>query len=360
MTAGVYTTAVGYQAGFSNTASYGVFLGRAAGYANTTGIYNIAIGSPAMYSNTTGSSNVAVGDSSLYYNTTGGSNTALGASALQSTTTSNYNTAVGYQAGYNANRTADTSGFNTLFGFQAGLNISTGQVNTFIGSRTGSAGANRITGGANTVVGDFAGNFLEGVASDNSFFGQNAGYAITTGRKNVLIGGYGGNSGGLDIRTSSNNIVLSDGDGNIRMYAPSDNFVRFGTRGNTTAAPGISSIYNSYTNLGTTPQTVDVVGGNASILHFFMQNSQADPDQASWTIWAGRDGGTAHRYYTVGGGGNCSISETSEGVFSITGLGDGVTYTLTASTSNFSWTFAASSTRTGTTQLSILVMYAAF
>jgi hypothetical protein len=46
--------------------------------------------------------------------------------------------------------------------------------------------------------------------------GYAAGNAITTGQKNTVIGGYNGNQGGLDIRTSSNNIVLSDGDGNPR------------------------------------------------------------------------------------------------------------------------------------------------
>jgi len=41
---------------------------------------------------------------------------------------------------------------------------------------------------------------------------------MTTGSNNVIIGGYSGNMGGLDIRTSSNFVVLSDGSGNIRGY----------------------------------------------------------------------------------------------------------------------------------------------
>ena len=40
----------------------------------------------------------------------------------------------------------------------------------------------------------------------------------TTGSKNTILGGYNGNQGGLDIRTASNQIVLSDGDGNPRFY----------------------------------------------------------------------------------------------------------------------------------------------
>jgi hypothetical protein len=47
--------------------------------------------------------------------------------------------------------------------------------------------------------------------------GYYAGQAITTGSKNVILGSYTGDSGGLDIRTASNYVVLSDGDANIRL-----------------------------------------------------------------------------------------------------------------------------------------------
>jgi len=52
----------------------------------------------------------------------------------------------------------------------------------------------------------------------NTFLGTSAGATITSGEKNTIIGRYSGNDGSLDIRTSSNNIVLSDGDGNPRGY----------------------------------------------------------------------------------------------------------------------------------------------
>jgi len=39
---------------------------------------------------------------------------------------------------------------------------------------------------------------------------------MTTGSKNTILGAFSGNQGGLDIRTSNNHIVLSDGDGNPR------------------------------------------------------------------------------------------------------------------------------------------------
>jgi hypothetical protein len=44
---------------------------------------------------------------------------------------------------------------------------------------------------------------------------------VTSGNKNTILGAYNGNQGGLDIRTSSNNIVLSDGDGNVRAHCDS-------------------------------------------------------------------------------------------------------------------------------------------
>jgi hypothetical protein len=53
-------------------------------------------------------------------------------------------------------------------------------------------------------------------STQNVFVGQQAGYYVTSGQKNTILGRYNGNQGGLDIRTSSNYIVLSDGDGNPR------------------------------------------------------------------------------------------------------------------------------------------------
>jgi hypothetical protein len=51
----------------------------------------------------------------------------------------------------------------------------------------------------------------------NVGLGINAGQKITTGSYNVIIGGYNGQTG-LDLRTSSNNVVIADGQGNIRQY----------------------------------------------------------------------------------------------------------------------------------------------
>jgi hypothetical protein len=116
---------------------------------------------------------------SLTVGTGGGNvagNSAFGVTALSSNTTSTGNTALGYQAGKVA-----TGGYNVYVGHQSGLSATTGVQNTMIG--------------------------------------QGAGYAITTGTKSVVLGSYSGNQGGLDIRTATNYVVLSDGDGNPQVSA---------------------------------------------------------------------------------------------------------------------------------------------
>ena len=96
-----------------------------------------------------------------------------------------------------------TAEANTVIGHSAGNAITTGSNNTLVGGRSDS--------GINTGAG-----FALTTGGYNNLFGGSAGGAITTGSKNTILGNYTGNQGGLDIRTSSNYIVLSDGDGNPR------------------------------------------------------------------------------------------------------------------------------------------------
>jgi len=130
----------------------------------------------------------------------GTGNVGVGKQALNSNTAS-YNTALGYQAGY-----SNTTGAGNVFvGRLAGYSSNaTGNVrNTFVGYLSGYTN----TGTANTFIG----------AGSNGGSGE----SVTTGSKNTIIGGYNGNQGGLDIRELDNNIVLSDGDGNPRLYIDS-------------------------------------------------------------------------------------------------------------------------------------------
>jgi len=208
-------------AGSNSGAGYNTAVGNSAGFTNTTGVGNLFVGYQAGNKNTTGSGNSFVGGvNSLgagYSNTTGGQNTAFGADALAGNTTASNNTAVGYQAGYSNT----TGAYNTFLGIAAGYTSNTsGNVgNTCIGTYTGYS---LTTGIANTFVG-WGGAGYGG-----------AGSAITTGSKNAIFGGYNGNQGGLDIRTASNYIVLSDGDGNPRQVINGSGYVSF----NSATAPG--------------------------------------------------------------------------------------------------------------------------
>ena len=276
------TTAIGHQAGYSNTTGVRLTaLGLSAGLSNTTGGYNTALGYQALKSNQTGESNVSVGENSMYYNT-GSFNTAVGRTALLSNTTANYNTAVGYQAGYD-----NTTGVIDAFGASALANNTTGNYNTAIGGSTlfdNTTGSNNVavgrnalenntTASENTAVGYEAG-YTNSTASyntalgfkalklstaqgntavgrealavttgaQNTAIGFNAGQTITTGAKNTILGTYNGNQGGLDIRTGNNNIVLSDGDGNPRMF--------IGSTGR--------AFINTFSSLGTNPARLEV------------------------------------------------------------------------------------------------------
>jgi hypothetical protein len=209
---GVGITAIGINTLQNNTASNNTAVGAGVLVNNTSGTRNVAVGSAnwgvaegTMQSNTTGSFNTALGSQALAFNTTASNNTAVGYQALYSNTTGAYNTALGWQAAYNKG----AGDALTAVGYQAGYS-NTGNSNTFIGAQ--------------------------------------AGYYVTSGAKNTILGGYNGNQGGLDIRTASNYIVLSDGDGNVRLVGKptGDLEVTVGASGASTGVyPGIYTSYGA-------------------------------------------------------------------------------------------------------------------
>lgn len=142
----------------------------------TLGTSNTAFGYESLKNVTTGFENVAVGNLSLRNINTGYGNTAVGNLAISTGTSITNSTAVGAEA--------------------MRLSLSGADNNTAIGN---SALRNTLTGAQNTAV------------------GYSAGYLISTGSKNTILGAYNGNQGGLDIRTLSNYVVISDGDGNPRI-----------------------------------------------------------------------------------------------------------------------------------------------
>jgi hypothetical protein len=127
-------------------------------------------------------------------------NTAVGASALNTN-------------GAGAN--------NTAFGYQAGYSNVTGNFNTYVGSRGPGYNA---TGDQNAFFGDYSGRSVT-TGAQNTFLGQSSGSGMTTGSKNTIIGGFGGNQNSIDIRTASNNCIVSDGDGNPQIHSNSSSWV---------------------------------------------------------------------------------------------------------------------------------------
>jgi hypothetical protein len=109
---------------------------------------------------------------------------------------------------------------NTVLGVGAGNGITTSGYNTIIGVGSGfTLSTNSVA--FNTFVGATAGRLTTGVG--NTFIGANnvkqsgAGYYVSSGNNNTVLGGYDGNQDSLDIRTVSNYVVISDGEGNRQI-----------------------------------------------------------------------------------------------------------------------------------------------
>lgn len=151
------------------------FLGFQSSISITTGVGNTAFGESALKNNTAGGGNTAVGALSMFNNDSGDQNTSLGNSSMFANLTGQQNAAFGH------------------FSLQ-----------------------DNTSGSANTAIGGYSLRRNNGTL--NTAVGYNSGYNITTGSKNTILGSYNGNQGGLDIRTLSNYIVLSDGDGNPRLW----------------------------------------------------------------------------------------------------------------------------------------------
>lgn len=268
-------TLVGAQANFLNTA--GTFcdvFGKDAAYNNTANGIS-AFGRAVLYNNSTGTENAAFGTSyavyaALRFNSTGSYNSAFGPGALANNTTANGNVGMGYQAGYSN----QVGSYNTFIGHQAGYNT-TGSPN-----------------GRNVFVGEQAG-YTNTSGRWNTYIGHYAGQAMTTGQSNTIVGRYDGNMNGLDLRSSSNNIVLADGDGYQQYY------IRYGGD-SSTAAYRVRSPYHSYGHLytsgtiasgGSIAQNVNGTGNDGSI-----------GIMGVITRWTSVDGGDSTALYAIGHG----------------------------------------------------------
>jgi hypothetical protein len=168
--------------------------------------------------------------------------------------------------------------------------ILTGEISSPTRIKFGSGGENvkigDLTGGygsANVAIGDQALELNNGGLGHNIAIGQLSYYAVTsgqynigigdragqnltTGSYNVIVGGYNGQSG-LDIRTSSNNVVIADGQGNIRQYINSSGNVGIKTTIITEAltVSGVVSATSFYgtLNAGQLTGTLPAIDGSA-------------------------------------------------------------------------------------------------
>jgi len=245
------STAVGFEAGTNSTGAQNTFFGRQSGKGVTSGAENVFVGNSAGRDGTsTGDYNIGIGSACLNALTSGHSHVAIGRDALSATTTAGESVAVGHQAGmdnttgrlvalgrhavksnttandntgigYRALRDTTTGANNTALGADALIQNTTATENTAIGY---AAGYSNTTSSGLTYVGRAAGYSTTG--QHNTFIGEGAGYYITSGAKNTILGRFNGNQDNHDMRTDSNTIVVSDGDGNVRILINSDGYFR--------------------------------------------------------------------------------------------------------------------------------------
>ena len=219
-TTGTSNTFMGSLSGYSNTSGYSnIFIGYLSGFSNTTGYNNTFVGYYSGYGNKA-NNNTFVGQYSGFSNTTGTDNTFIGAGSGYCNDGGIYNLFIGSYAGYD-----NTSGVsNTFVGFASGYNNKTGGFNTFIGI---SSGYNNDGGLYNTFLGKDSG-YLNTTGSQNTFLGFCSGKDVTTGQCNTIVGSLAGgelSTGSYNTivganvligSSSNNNIILSDGQGNIK------------------------------------------------------------------------------------------------------------------------------------------------
>jgi len=195
---------------------------------------------------------------------------AVGSMAQQANTNSNFNTAVGVQAlGALGSNTGSSYSSNTAVGHLAGSTMTTGSTNTLIGANAGSA----INSSANTILGK-----------------------------------YDGNQGGLDIRSSSGNIVIADGNSNVRFYINPNGNAGIGTV-NPDAAVGSGN-------------TAKLSVGIVSAHQFYGDGSNITGVTASGTgIIVRHDGNVVGTASTINFSTNLDVSPISAGIVTVTASG---------------------------------------
>jgi hypothetical protein len=258
----------------NNTGEDNVAVGTAALQSLTSGSYNVALGSLTLATASSGQFNVGIGVSALSSLTTATGNVALGASALFYNQTGDYQIAIGNGAGLNIR-----GSYNTAIGYQAlyastSPSSNTGAYNVAIGYRS----AYSTTSGSNNVLIGYWSGYSITTGSNNTFIGPLNGFdasgsTVTTGNYNTIVGGFNGNSGGLDIRTSSNRIVLSDGQGNPRWYTDNTGATGYAPSNGGTVTQGTSRTTGVTLNKPTGAITLVSAAGTTAWQSFTVTNN---------------------------------------------------------------------------------------
>jgi len=279
---GAFNTAIGNEAGYSLTSgSRNILIGStsssngtsndSAGWSLTSGNDNVQIGVGAGSISTSATNNIILGsnvgstitnasNNVLIGKNTGTALNTIGQSVIIGTAAGNVNTAgnalmIGYQAG-----SAYTGAEAFAIGYQAGTNVS-GDFNMFMGYNSGGLPKVNTTGANNLAIGPYTGfnlssgarnvligggDSLESVGrqistgSDNTLIGYKSGKAIQTGIGNTLIG----SNAGANLTSGTDNLILGYQSA-FRLNSGSYNVV-LGPESGYNMTIGTGNIYNGY------------------------------------------------------------------------------------------------------------------
>jgi hypothetical protein len=163
---------------------------------------------------TSGGYNVAIGDNTFVNNTSGTNSIAIGLNALNQLNSGNGNVVIG-------NYAVTTGNPNNTVAIGFRVSQAVGDESVVIGAHAGYAGSKNI------AIGYQSGNAIVTTNTQNIFIGYQAGQNFT-GSYSVFIGGYNPSA-----NSTSNNIFIADGQGNLRIYSPSTGNVLIGTTSET-------------------------------------------------------------------------------------------------------------------------------
>lgn len=247
---------VGYGAGAKLTNHRNTLIGTGCATNSVDAFENTAVGNYSMLANRQGSNCVAIGSSALRGNVKGINNVAVGIISLTQNTTnidsiSVLNGGTGYTTAsviISAPNVAADPNNNSLQATATAV-ISSGSIVDIVMTEKGKGYTNITdaynTGVTATIVGDGTGAVLQVNLKSGEYntavgsaslatnltgqyltaIGYGAGSAITSGDYNVVIGA----NNGLSINGLSNRIIISDGQGNIRVSVDNNGVVTLGT-----------------------------------------------------------------------------------------------------------------------------------